>query len=184
MFSPNPNRVAALVALACFAAFGACAQAEAPEEPKPGHQTTANEQAYLEYKLKQPADANVDDATLDRYYGLKKTCGVGIPVAYSQAWLKNAVEAPLSPAHLINQVYQSLGEPCGSDAVYRKALGKIKRISLMPGGTVGKGLDNRYGYVFGFDKASGTLAIKYPSGTIYDITQHNILRSFIEKNLE
>ncbi|RZJ86264.1 MAG: hypothetical protein EOO60_13655 [Hymenobacter sp.] len=175
---------AALGALAFFATATAHAQDAAPEEPELDHETLANEKYYLEYKLKQPADANLGDSKLYRYYALKKECGVNIPVSYSDAWVNQAIAARISPASLINQVYQALGETCSKDVVYRKAVAKIKRISLTPGGVVGTGSRNQYGYVFGFSKATGMLTIKYPKGTIYDITQEAILRTFIEKNLE
>lgn len=174
----------ALSALAFFASTTAHAQQAAPTEPELGHETLANEKYFLDYKLKQPAEANGGDALLYRYYGLQKECGVKIPVSYSDAWLNQTIVARISPASLINQVYQALGEACGKDVVYKKAVGKIKRLSLTPGSVVGKGSGNQYGYVFGFNKATGVLTIQYPKGTIYDITQEAILRSFIEKNLE
>ena len=177
-------RAAALGALAFFATATAHAQDAAPTEPERGHETLANEKYYLDYKLKQPAEANMSDAVLYRYYGLQKECGVKIPVSYSDAWVNQTIAAGISPASLINQVYQALGEACSKDVVYKKAVGKIKRISLTPGDVVGKGSPNQYGYVFGFSKATGVLTIKYPKGTIYDITQESILRTFIEKNLE
>lgn len=174
----------ALGALAFFASTTAHAQQAAPTEPELGHETLANEKYFLDYKLKQPAEANAGDALLYRYYGLQKECGVKIPVSYSDAWLNQTIAARISPASLINQVYQALGEACGKDVVYKKAVGKIKRLSLTPGSVVGKGSGNQYGYVFGFNKATGVLTIQYPKGTIYDITQEAILRTFIEKNLE
>ncbi|RZK39236.1 MAG: hypothetical protein EOO61_07340, partial [Hymenobacter sp.] len=58
---------AALGALAFFATATAHAQEAAPQEPELGHETLANEKYYLDYKLKQPAEANVSDAHLYRY---------------------------------------------------------------------------------------------------------------------